>query len=102
MAARNRVAGNGRIGVADMRPRVHVINRSGDVELLGHRDRSLLTPRTRSCRTLLSCSLVTFAVNLFLSSRARIRALPLAGPSSAVRDARPQSAGSLRIQARSW
>jgi len=36
MAASNRVAGNSRISVTDVRPRVDVINRSRDVERFAH------------------------------------------------------------------
>src|SRR5271168_2919835 len=36
LAPRNRIARDGRISMADVRPRIHVINRCRNVELLAH------------------------------------------------------------------
>ncbi len=96
---RNRIAGDRGVGVADVRPGVHVVNRSRNVELSSHM--SLIRRGDRGPTEELSVYSVSSVVIAFRLSRDTPARLP-ASPSSGARGARPQCGGSLHTQARNW
>ena len=93
---RDGIAGDGRVGVPDVRPRVHVINRRRDVELLAHSWFEWLV-KSKKAKRITQCTSVSPVFKSFCQSEDTPVRLP-ALPFSTALDSPLRSAGNLHTR----